>query len=78
MRLRCRYAIIKANFKDMNYTAPMVNRIKHMKADTSKNYIGNACNIRVKELEIYRFDLVRNEERFKKIIDNLEKYAEHI
>ena len=74
----CRYAIIEANLQDMNYTAPMVNRIKHMKADTSKNYIGNACNIRVKELEDKRFDFVRNEEKFKKIISDLEKHAEHI
>ena len=37
----CRYAIIEANLKDMNYTAPMVNRMKHTKANTSKNYKGS-------------------------------------
>ena len=74
----CRYAIIEANLKDMNYTAPMVNRMKHTKANTSKNYKGNACNLRLKALEDNRFDLVRNEERFKKIISDLEKHAEQI
>ncbi len=72
----CRYAIIEANLKDMNYTAPMVNRMKHTKANTSKNYKGNACNLRLKALEDNIFDFVRNEERFKKIISDLEKHAE--
>lgn len=71
-----RYAIIEANLKDMNYTAPMVNRMKHQNADTSKNYKGNACNLRLKALEDKRFDLVRNDGVFKKIIANLAKYAE--
>ena len=74
----CRYAIIEANLKDMNYTAPMVNRMKHTKANTSKNYKGNACNLRLKALEDNRFDLIKNEERFKKIISNLENHAEQI
>ena len=74
----CRYAIIEANLKDMNYTAPMVNRMKHTKANTSKNYKGNACNLRLKALEDNRFDFVRNEKTFKKIIADLEKHAEHI
>jgi hypothetical protein len=56
----------------------MVNRMKHTKANTSKNYKGNACNLRLKALEDNRFDLVRNEERFKKIISDLEKNAEQI
>lgn len=72
----CRYAIIEANLKDMAYTAPMVNRMKHKKANTSKNYIGNACNLRLKALEDKRFDFVRNEEVFKKIVADLIKYAE--
>ena len=74
----CRYAIIEANLKDMSYTAPMVNRMKHTKANTSKNYMGNACNLKLKALEDNRFDLVRNEERFNKIIADLEKHAEKI
>ncbi len=72
----CRYAIIEANLKDMNYTAPMVNRIKYTRANTSKNYKGNACNLRLKALEDSRFDFVRDEEVFKKIIADLEEHAE--
>lgn len=72
----CKYAVIEANLKDMNYTAPMVNRMKHKRSNTSKNYKGNACNLRLKVLEDKRFDYVRNEEVFKKIVADLEKYAE--
>ena len=74
----CRYAIIEANLKDMSYTAPMANRLKHKNQNTSKNYKGNDCNLRLKALEDTRFDFVRNEERFKKIIADLEKHAEKI
>ena len=70
--------MIEANLKDMNYTAPMVNRMKHTKANISKNYKGNACNIRLKVLEDNRFDFLRNKERFNKIIADLEKHAEKI
>ncbi len=72
----CKYAIREATLKDMNYTAPMVNRMKYKKSNTSKNYIGNACNLRLQVLENKRFDFVRNEETFKKIVYDLKKYAE--
>ncbi len=72
----CRYAIVEANLEDMDYTAPMVNRLQYRKADTSKNYKGNVCNLRLEELEDKRFNLVRNEQRFKKIVGDLKKYAE--
>ena len=72
----CRYAVIEANLKDMDYTAPMVNRLKYKKADTSKNYKGNACNLRLKALENRQFDFVREEDAFKKLIVMLEQNAE--
>ena len=72
----CKYAIIEANLKDIDYTAPMVNRMKHKKSNTTKNYKGNTCNLRLKALEDKRFDFVRNEEVLKKIIADLEEYAE--
>lgn len=72
----CRYAIIEANLKDMNYTAPMVNRIKLINEETTKNYKGNACNLRLQTLGDKRFDFMRNEEAFQQIVSNLEKYAE--
>lgn len=73
-----KYAIIEANLKDMDYTAPMVNRMKYKKTNTYKNYKGNACNLRLKTLEDNRFDFVRNEETFKNIVADLEKYAEFV
>lgn len=72
----CRYAVIEANLKDMDYTAPMVNRLKYKKADTSKNYKGNACNLRLKALENRQFDFIREEDAFKKLIVMLEQNAE--
>lgn len=72
----CRYAIIDADLKDMDYTAPMANRLKHKNQNTTKNYKGNACNLRLKALEDDRFGFVRNEETFKSLVADLEKYAE--
>ena len=72
----CRYAIIEANLNDMNYTAPMVNRLKHKNQNTTKNYKGNACNLRLEGLKNKEFDFVRDEDVFKQIIADLEKHAE--
>ncbi|MBQ7391876.1 MAG: helix-turn-helix transcriptional regulator [Clostridia bacterium] len=72
----CRYAIIEANLNDMDYTAPMVNRLKHKKQNISKNYKGNACNLRIEGLKDKMFDFVRDEDEFKQIIADLEKHAE--
>ena len=58
-------------YDNLPYTAPASSL-------TSKNYKGNACNLRLKALDDNRFDFVRNEERFKKIIFDLEKHAEQI
>jgi len=63
----CRYAILDANRKDMDYTAPMVNRLHYRKTFDSKNYQGNACNLRLEELKYKQFDFVRNEEAFQRI-----------
>ena len=72
----CRYAIIDANLKDMDYTAPMVNRLKHKTADTSKNFKGNSCNLRLQTLEDKRFDFIRDEEVFKRLVAGLKEHAE--
>ena len=74
----CRYAIIEANLKDMHYTAPMVNRLEHKNQNTTKNFKGNACNLRLKELEDNKFDFIRNEEAFKRIVADLEIHAEAV
>ena len=72
----CKYAVIEANLTDMDYTAPMVNRLKHRVANTSKNYKGNACNLRLKSLDDEAFDSVRDKSEFKAIIAELKKHAE--
>ena len=60
----------------MNYTAPMTNRLKHKNQNTSKNYKGNDCNLRLKALGNKKFDFVRSETAFKRIISDLKKHAE--
>lgn len=72
----CKYAIIEASLKDMNYITPKVNRMKYRNSDISKKYKGNACNLRLKTLEDKRIDFVRNKKVFKRSISNLEKYVE--
>lgn len=72
----CKYAVIEANLKDMDYTAPMVNRLKHQVSNTSKNYKGNACNLRLKALEEDIFDAMRDTEEFKNLVSQMKKYAE--
>lgn len=72
----CKYAVVDAGLNDMDYTAPMVNRLTYKKSQTYKNYKGNTCNLRMKDLDDKRFDFVRNENAFKIMIADLEKYAE--
>lgn len=74
----CRYAIMDADLKDMDYTAPMVNRLKHRNENTSKNYVGNDCNLRLKALEDKRFDLVRDEPAYRRMIAELQRHADPI
>ncbi len=72
----CKYAVIEANLTDMDYTAPIVNRLKHRRANTSKNYKGNACNLRLNDLQKNNFDFLRNNDTFKTIVFELRKHAE--
>ncbi|MBP3918347.1 MAG: helix-turn-helix transcriptional regulator [Clostridia bacterium] len=74
----CRHAIKDSTLHDMTYTAPMVNRMQYHKSNTSKNYTGNSCNLRLKALEDRQFDFIREEDAFNQIIADLEKYAELI
>lgn len=74
----CKYAIIESESEEGCYTAPMVNRMKYRKSDTVKNYAGNACDLRLKDIGGNIFDFVRNEDVFKKLVAELEKHAENI
>ena len=59
----------------------MVNRLKHRESETTKNYLGNTCNLYVESLEgenhVYNksFDFVREDEEFKRLLRELKKYA---
>ncbi len=72
----CKYAVIEANLTDMDYTSPMVNRLKHRVANTSKNYKGNSCNLRLEALNDKAFDPIRDNADFKAVIAELKKHAE--
>ncbi|MBQ8800415.1 MAG: helix-turn-helix transcriptional regulator [Lachnospiraceae bacterium] len=76
LKENCYYSVTEATLGDMNYTAPMINRVQHKHADTSKNYTGNCCNISLKTLEAKRFDFVRDTEDFQKMMTELRRYAE--
>ncbi len=71
-----RYAVMAATLGEMRYTAPMVNRLVHKPEESTKNYKGNACNLRLKRLEWKVFDFVREDGRFQKIKAKLIKHAE--
>lgn len=77
-----KYAVMSATLTDMYYTAPMVNRLKHRAAETSKNYIGNQCNVIIDSLEHQNhlcsknFDFVREDDTFKRLTAELKRYAE--
>ena len=72
----CFYAVSDSKLTDRDYTALLVDRLKYRRADTSKNYKGNTCNLRLEVLKRDVFDFVREEERFKSVIEELERYAE--
>ena len=76
LKENCYYSVTEATLHDMNYTAPMINRVQHKQADTTKNYTGNCCNISLKTLEAKRFDFVRDTEEFQRIVAELKRYAE--
>ena len=77
LKENCRYSVMEATLQDMNYTAPMINRVQHKQADTSKNYTGNCCNISLETLKkAKRFDFVRDTEEFQKMVTELKRYAE--
>lgn len=74
-----KYSIIASgDDREFQYTAPMVNRLKNQPKNHTKNYKGNACNIRLRSLGQDCYDFIREDERFKKIVRTLEEHAEQI
>lgn len=72
----CFYAVNDSVLTDRDYTAPLVDRMKYRKANTSKNYEGNTCNLRLEALARDVFDFVRTDARFKRIEGELNKNKE--
>ena len=74
-----KYAISTVDPGGTQYTAPMVNRLRYTPAQLTKNYKGNACDLLLQKLlnpERSEFDFIRNDERFRKIVEQLKRYAE--
>ena len=71
-----RYAVMAATMGERKYTAPMVNRLIYNPEESTKNYKGNACNLRLNHMEWKVYDFVRENVRFKTIEERLKKYAE--
>ncbi|MBR4054911.1 MAG: helix-turn-helix transcriptional regulator [Clostridia bacterium] len=71
-----RYAVMAANTGDMTYTAPAVNRLTNKKSDNTKNYKGNACNLRLSGLTWQGYDFLRGHPRFRAVIRLLEQHKE--
>ncbi len=69
------YSVIAAELKDMDYTAPMMNRMKHKTDSVVKNYKGSVCANRLQSLADGRFDFIRDNESFRKVAEDLEKHA---
>ncbi len=64
--------------KEMCYTAPLAKGMKNKPSEHTKNYKGNTCNMRLKNLNYSHFDFIRDDERFKQLKAELEKYAEEV
>lgn len=69
----CKYAVADANPRYTAYTASNVNRLKYNPPDVSKNFSGNACDLRLRELESVEFDPIRNDEIFLNAVSELKK-----
>ncbi len=60
-----------------SYTAPMVNRLEHIPAAITKNYSGNACDLRLNDLMWDGYDFIRKTEIFGQLTKELGQKALH-
>lgn len=68
-----KYAVMDAEGKRSAYTAFLVNRLTYEPAEVTKNYRGNACNLRLEELKGKEYDFLRDRERFQAAERRLER-----
>ncbi len=73
----CKYAVADPvpSDKDYDFTAPLVNRVRYDCRKATRNCTGNSCFYHLQALENKKFDFVREDERFKKAIDEMKKHA---
>ncbi|MBR5347679.1 MAG: helix-turn-helix transcriptional regulator [Lachnospiraceae bacterium] len=73
----CKYAIAFESTigVDYDYTSLLVNRLRYDHKGTSKTYQGSYCNIPLWHMKKEKFDFVRDDERFRRVIAELKKYA---
>lgn len=72
----CKYSIMEAITNDWKGKTLLVNRLECRRSNLCKNYKGNSCNIALRGLKDSVFDFMRNEDTFKRIVADLERYAE--
>ena len=73
-----RYAVMSATLTDGEYTAPMVKGLPYKLSETTKNYKGNVCNLRLNKLKWKQFDFLREDARFGQLEAELRRYAEDV
>ena len=74
-----KYAISTVNSGSTQYTSLMVNRLRCAPVQFTKNYKGNACDLLLQKLlnpERSEFDFIRNDERFRQVVEQLKRHAE--
>lgn len=70
-----KYAIICDTQEDSKRTSLLVNRMSHNSKGVSKSYMSNDSYLLLKEMEHQRYDFCRDDDRFIKLIENLQKVA---
>lgn len=71
-----RYAVDSTMREKRRFKSFIVNRIEEDPSRMTKNYEGNACDLRLGELRAGEFDAMRGDERFARIKAELEAHAE--
>lgn len=75
LALSAKHAITFDNMKDHKLTAPLVNATEYKQCDTSKNWVGTHSKVLSDALLMECFNFCQEDERFKEIAANLNKYA---
>lgn len=70
-----KYSILVDTQPDIKRISSLVNLTEYSYHSVSKNYMENESGLRLKQLKDKKFDILREEPRFLKIITDLEKYA---